>query len=64
MIECGAAHPTFPAVMAGLVRLVPAIHVEPHAGNDVYARDEPGHDEWRELRSNVGIESLLTLACF
>ncbi|CCD95085.1 exported hypothetical protein [Bradyrhizobium sp. ORS 375] len=28
-------------VMAGLV---PAIHVERHTGNDVDARDKPGHD--------------------
>jgi hypothetical protein len=36
--------------MAGLV---PAIHVFlPDAAKNVDARDEPGHDEWREAALN------------
>jgi hypothetical protein len=34
--------------MAGLV---PAIHVEPPVGNDVDARDKPGHDGREGVRN-------------
>jgi hypothetical protein len=45
---------TLSAVMAGLVRLVPTIHVfDPTYGKDVDARDKRGHDESKAAQLGI-----------